>query len=108
MISATHQINSRSFSGHTAQICANLTELSPLSDRLIVVLVDASRAEGHIPSVLLDVRLGPAAEGHEVRERRVVVVVRVPQGVLAELRGTAHDRGPLAVAAVDAYSRARR
>ncbi len=70
--------------------------------RLVEVLVDAGRAEGHISGVLLDGGLGPAAEGLEVREGGAVVVVRVPQRVRLEGGGAAHDGAPLTGAGVNA------
>jgi len=70
--------------------------------RLVVVLVHAGRAEGHITSVLLDSRLGPAAEGLEVTEGGAVVVVGVPQREGLEGRRAAHDGVPLTRAGVDA------
>lgn len=57
-----------------------------VSRRLVVVLVHRGRAEGSSADVLLDRRLGPATERREIRERRIVVVVRVPQRQAAELR----------------------
>jgi len=71
-------------------------------ERLIVVKVDAGRAEAHIASVLLDVGSRPAAEGVPIIERRIVVVVGVPQRQVAELSSVAHDGRPLAVTGVDA------
>jgi len=57
---------------------------------LVVVLVDRGAADAGRASVLLDGRLGPSAKRREVREARVVVVVRVPE--LAALHA-----GPVAV-----------
>ena len=70
--------------------------------RLVVVLVDASTAERDITNVLLDSRLAPSSEWHEVRERGTVVVVRVPQRVALKLGGATSNRRPLAAAGVDA------
>jgi len=72
------------------------------SIQLVVVLVDRGRAEGSSASILLDSRLAPSSEWHEVRERGTVVVVRVPERVVTEGGGAASDGRPLAVAGVDA------
>lgn len=72
---------------------------------LVVVLIDAGGAEVLIASVLLDRRLSPSAEGSEVGEGRVVIVVSVPQWIGGELSRSAHDRVPLARTAVDTYGK---
>ena len=72
------------------------------SRRLVVVLVHRGGAERSSTNVLLDAGLGPATERREVRERRIVVVVGVPQRQVAELRRAAHDGVPLTGTGVDA------
>jgi len=69
----------------------------------VPVLVHRGRADGGGASILLHVGLGPAAEGLEVRERRIVVVVSVPQRQVAELSRAAHDGAPLTGTGVDAH-----
>ncbi len=69
----------------------------------VPVLVHRGRADGGSASILLYVGLGPAAEGLEVRERRIVVVVSVPQREVLELGRAAHDGAPLTGAGVDAH-----
>ncbi len=71
------------------------------------------RAEGDVALVLLGVGGAPAAEGREVREGRVVVVVSVPEGQLRAIAvgGGAEDSLPLVVrgvhTAADAVGSAR-
>jgi len=69
-----------------------------------VVLVHAHAALSDVAGVLLSVRRGPAAEGLEVTERWVVVVVRVPQrqGSLVGEAGGAEDGRPLTGGRVNA------
>lgn len=69
---------------------------------LIVVLVNTSRAEVLVTSVLLDGRLRPATERVPIRERWVHIVVSIPQRQIREGRRSAHDRVPLACTGVDA------
>lgn len=75
-------------------------------ESLVAVLVPAGRAEGLVAGVLLHGGLGPAAEGAEVGEGRVGVVVSVPQWQGLEGSGSAHDWVPLGGAAVDAQAHA--
>ena len=81
---------------HTSFIIIVLTGIY-----LVPALIYRCRAQRGGTSVLLDVGISPPTERSEVRERGVVVVVSVPERVLAELSRTTHDRRPLAVTSVD-------
>merc|ERR1719261_996284 len=66
-----------------------------ISFPLVMILVHTSRAQGDISYILFDIGRGPASKGREVIEIRIVVIVRVPQWIAGEFRGTTSDGIPL-------------
>merc|ERR1719456_1636252 len=76
------------------------------SNLRVVVLVYTSSARALAALVLLDGRMRPAAERSKVRERRVVVVVSVPQRQAREQSSITSDRAPLRLAGVDTHMHA--
>jgi len=67
----------------------------------VPIEIDIGTAESCVTLVLLDGGSGPSSEGSEVAERRIVVIMCVPQRIRVSASPTTHDGAPLRLRGVN-------